>query len=327
MKILYGVALTAALFAGSAVLADPKPQTITLAGGPSVSAIYAIAAGLGSMIEKKIPGSRVTVVEGGTVSNVLRAKRDQIQMGYSKPATIYAAQNGTGKPFESPSSTVVSVAGVTSGPLHMAIDSSTGIRSFQEIVEKKYPLKIAVGQVGYSSEVFFRQILEAYGLTYDDIRSWGGEVRLVSMAEGATAMQDGQLEAVITPDVLPHAGITRIAQSRDVNLVSFPDAIIQKLSEKYGYSRSVIPSGTYRGVGYDVATLDDPYIVIAREDLPEEFVYAFVKAFLSNEGRDYFKAISTPVSFVTPQDAYDMVAKNKLHPGASKYFEEIGVKK
>ena len=325
IRKLLGALAVSVIIPTAAYSQAPKPQMITLAAAPSVISLYAVIAGLGSMIEKEIPGSRVTVVEGGTVSNVLRLTRNQVQMAYSKPGTLYAAQNGTGKPFEKPNMDALSVAGITSGPLHIAVDARTGIRTFDDIVNKKYPLKITVGSLGLSSEVFFRQILEVYGLTYADIKKWGGDVRLVGTAEGLDSVRNGQVDAITTPDILPHPGITQIAQSLNVNLVSISDEVIQKLSDKYGYSRSVIPAGTYRGVNYDVVTLDDPYIIIAHKDLPEDFIYATTKAFLSADGRKFFDAISTAVSKVDNKEAFGMLKGTKMHPGAEKYFTELGL--
>lgn len=324
LSTLISALCVAPLAPGAAQTSKPQPQILTYASAPSVISLYAVGAGIGSLIEKTVPGSRVTVVEGGTVSNVVRLIKNQVQIGYSKPATVLAAQKGVDKPFEKPSDEVVSVAGITSGPLHIAVEASSGIKTFDELVQKRSPLKISVGARGLSSEVFFRQILETYNLTYDDIKKWGGEVRLIGTNEGIDAMRNGQIAGIATPDILPHAGITQVAQSVKINLLSLSEEVIKKLSEKYGYARAVIPKGTYSGVDYDVVTLDDPYIIIARKELPEDFIYEVTKAFMNPEGRKYFAAIAAPIGTVDDKQAFEMLGQTKMHPGAEKYFREKG---
>lgn len=329
--------MTGVLLASAAILAlptaagfaaeGPKPQQLSFGGGPTGSGVYAIVATLSTMIEKKLPGSQVTTVEGGTVSNAVRVIQGQLQMAYSKPATTFTAQKGLDKRFSKPSTVIKSVFGITGGPVHIVVAKDTGIRSFQTIVEKKTPLKWGGGGIGESSEVFLRQILGFYGLTYDDLKSWGGQVRLVPMNEGLEAFKDGQLNAQITPSNLPHSGIVELSGVRAVQLVSLGENVIKALGEKYGYARGVIPAGMYKGTDYEVSTLDDPYIVVARADVPDDFVYWLTKTVMSAEGRKTLGAVSKELERTTPAQSFEMLGVTEIHEGAKRYWREVGLLK
>ena len=279
------------------------------------------------MVEKKLPGSQVTTVEGGTVSNAIRVIQGQFQLAYSKPATTFAAQKGTGGRFAKPSDQIKSVFGIAGGPAHIIVAKETGITRFKTIIDKKVPLKWGGGGIGESSEVFFRQILGFYGLKYDDLKSWGGEVRLVPMNEGLEAFKDGQLNAQITPSDLPHSGVMELSGVRGVQLVSLDDDVIKDLGGKYGYARGVIPAGTYKGTNYEVATLDDPYIVIARPDVPDDFVYWFVKTVMGPEGRQTLGAVNKRLEATTAAESFAMLGATDIHEGAKRYWREVGILK
>jgi len=326
---LLASAAVSVLAAGVPALAQEKsaPIRLTFSAAPSISSIYAACAAITSFWEKSLPGTAITVTEGGTVSNIVRLQKGQAQMAYSKPASLRAARKGGSAPFNEPVQNVVAVAGMASGPLHIVIDKSSGITSFDQIVDRKYPLKISAGRKGYSSEVFLTQILEIYGLNYDSIAKWGGEVRLVDMGAGIAAMQDGQLNAAITPDILPHPGVTQIAEARAVNIVALPPDVIEKLVSRYGYVATTIPAGTYKGMNASVTTVDDPYILIARDDVPAAFVESAVRALFTPEGRKYVSAVSAQLGKVTAKEAVEMVGDNKFHPGAAAYFRKEGLLK
>jgi len=305
----------------------PEPVRISFGGGPTGSSVYAIAAALATMIENTVPGSAVTTIEGGTVSNAIRVAQGQVQIAYTKPATAYSAQKGTEKPFTEPSDQILGMFGLTSAPVHIAIDKEYGFQSFADVVTNKAPVAIGGGAIGDSAEIFLRRILGYYDLTYDDIRAWGGEIRNVPLGEGLAAFKDGQIDMQITPDTLPHSGILELSQARNVQLLSLDDQLITDLSQEFGYSRATIPAGTYAGTDYDVTTLDDPFILTVNAELSDDFVYWFTKAVMSEKGRKLLGAINPQLAEVTPEESFAMLGEVRLHPGAERYWREAGVLK
>lgn len=81
-------------------------------------------------------------------------------------------------------------------------------------------------------------------------------------------------------------------------------------------------AGAYRLLDKDHVTIAVPHFVIGRADLPNDLVYQLVKAVFENRPR-LLKATSM-ASETLPQN----VVKDTflpLHPGAVRYYREIGV--
>src|SRR4051812_33701400 len=60
-----------------------------------------------------------------------------------------------------------------------AVKADTGIRSLAEIRDRKYPLRVSLrGQPDHAVHLVANQVLETYGYSFEDIKSWGGTVRM-----------------------------------------------------------------------------------------------------------------------------------------------------
>ena len=120
----------------------------------------------------------------------------------------------------------------------------------------------------------------------------------------------------------PGAAVEQIAQVRDIDLVSLEPDMLDRILEAHPYFvRSVIPAGTYRGVDRDVLALGDSNVIIAHRSMPDDLAYQIVKTIYENA------AALHPVHPV----ALQLVPENgihspiPLHPGAERYFREVGV--
>ena len=88
------------------------------------------------------------------------------------------------------------------------------------------------------------------------------------------------------------------------------------------FSPSKIAAGTYRSLDKDYVTIGVYNFAIGRADLPDDLVYQLVKAVFENQPR-LVKAHSA-ASETLPQN----VDKNTFlpfHPGAVRYYREIGI--
>ena len=86
---------------------------------------------------------------------------------------------------------------------------------------------------------------------------------------------------------------------------------------------SIIPAGTYSSADKDYSTIGVYNFAVGRSDLPEDLAYQLVKAVFENQPR-LVKATSA-ASETIPQN----VVKDTFmpfHPGAVRYYREIGIK-
>ena len=113
-----------------------------------------------------------------------------------------------------------------------------------------------------------------------------------------------------------------IASSRDIRLISIPDDKMEALREvSPAYMRQVIPAGTYEGVDEDCLTIGNAQHLIVSADLDEEFVYQMTKAIV--EELDVIGQGHAVYANLTVEDmAQDLGIP--MHPGAERYYREIG---
>ena len=84
---------------------------------------------------------------------------------------------------------------------------------------------------------------------------------------------------------------------------------------------SMVPAGTYPSLAADYKTVGLFNFAVANKDLPDDLVYALVKAFYANHDRMVAVHKSAQESIV------DNLKRNEFlpyHPGAVRYYREIG---
>jgi TRAP transporter TAXI family solute receptor len=216
-----------------------------------------------------------------------------------------------------------------------AVHPDLGVSSFEEIKEKRVPLKLATGPVGQHDGVGFltEQILAGYGITLEDLKSWGGTT-LPSPSSGDAVEKVLAGEA----NALCHEfwkAYYPLVEKISVRFLSVREDIRDQLAQKFGYQKATIPRGTYRPnlPDRDIPTLDfSDWVVITRSEVPDDIAYLAAK--VAVEDRQGFEEFYTHQperqrSMDTPMRP-EIMWKNvgiPLHPGAEKYYREAGLMK
>lgn len=111
--------------------------------------------------------------------------------------------------------------------------------------------------------------------------------------------------------------------STPIRLLEIPDELADKITEKYPYfSKYVGKKDSYNGMDSDVKVLAAPVILITNEDVPEDLVYKFTKTYW-----EHFDEVKKSAPFLETVNRDNPMAgiSIPLHPGAYKYWTEIGV--
>jgi len=193
--------------------------------------------------------------------------------------------------------------------------ADTGIAQIEDLKGKR----VGVGAPGSGTEVDARNILAAHGITYDDI-----DEDYLSYAESVEQLKNGTVDAVFQTSGLPNATIMDISTTHDVVIIPVRPEMAEKLSKEISYySSEIIPAGTYDNKE-DVYTAAVQTILITREDLSEDVVYDITKTLFEN--LDTMVATHNAAKDIDISK-YAVGMPIPLHPGAEKYFREIGVLK
>jgi TRAP transporter TAXI family solute receptor len=301
-----------------------SPVHLRLATQDLGSAWYVYGATFAKLWRGVLPkGSTIDILPyGGAPANVLLIEKGDADLGLCNNTVARWAVQGK-VAFPKPVPEIRGMVGALDKYyLAAVVTKRSGITSLEDVAKKKMPARIVTQPVGSSGEVSLRLLLEAYGITYDDIKSWGGSVTPTSTGVASAQMIDGKADIWVQVIVAGHPAISELALATDVFFLPYSKAIIGKL-ENYGYQEAILPAKTFKGQDQAVPMVGYPTILIVQRDLDPELVYVLTKAIVENQN----KLVMAHAGFkdFIPEDAWKMVQMNiPLHPGAEKYYRQRG---
>ena len=312
------IALTVSL--GLVLQAGADERTfLTLASGSPGGVYYPLGGGMAVAIEKTVKELRcASESTGASVENSRLVGGGNSDMGMVMGSVAYKARDGQ-QPFEKKFD-VVSLFQMYPAPEHIVTTTKSGIKSVADLKGKK----VSIDVPGSGCAVMAAVILEEAGF---DLKK-DLTVANLSQSESVQALKDGIVDAVFFNFAYPGSAVMDLAATRDIVLVPIEKALADKLVKKYPYYVQItIPRGTYSKVDYDVLCLGDSNVLIANKNMKEDVAYKVVKAIFSNvkEGQYALINIHPIAAQLTPSNAVN--SPIPLHPGAQKYFKEVGALK
>ncbi len=285
---------------------------------------YGLGASIGELLRPRLPaGSSLDVLPlaGGVANPQLLA------MGKADFAINFAINTRWAREgrliYESPMEELRGlVGGMDVYNLLPVIRHDLPVQSLAEVKDKKMPLRIYTITVGGQSERATRMLLEAYGMTYQDIEAWGGEVHHTSFDVIKTAFQDGRADLLVHGTPPGHPSVTEISVMSSVKFLSLSEDAINHLVDTYGMDQTVLPAGSFRGQDQDVHTVGWSVTLDATSRMPEEVAYLITKTVL--EGREQLGVAHKSLQAFDPTQAARTVGV-PLHSGAERYYREVGL--
>jgi len=304
-----------------------SPVHLRLASMDLGSAWYVYGATFAKLWRGFLPkGSTIDILPyGGAPANVLLIEKGDAEVGFCNNTVARWAVQGK-VAFPKPIPEIRGMVGALDKYYLAAVATKrSGITSLEDVAKKKMPVRIVTQPVGSSGEVSLRLLLEAYGITYDDIKSWGGSVTPTSTGVASAQMIDGKAHIWVQVIVAGHPAISELAIATGVVFLPYSQAIIDKL-ENYGYQEAVLPAKTFKGQDQAVPMVGYPTILIVQRDLNPELVYVLTKAIVEN--KEQLVKAHAGFKDCIPEDAWKLVKIGiPLHSGAEKYYRDKGMMK
>ena len=307
-----------------AAQAPAQPVQLAFATLDTGSAWYVYGATMAELLRKSLPpGSNIDVKpRAGGVGNPRLVAKNETPLGLSFTVTNRWAYEGKEAYTEKLENLRGLVGGLDTYYLVAVATKKLGITSVREIKDKKLPVKVYTQPVGALGEFGGRQLLRAAGMSYNDIKSWGGSTNHVGYNIIIDAFKDGRADilfAVVTPK---HPSVTEIVTAVDVEFLGL-DAETAKALLPLGYTAATMPAETFKNQTKPVSTVGFPTVLIANKDLPEPVAYTITKTVLDN--KDALVRGHAGLAEFDPKTAWqpDKVGI-PLHPGAEKAYREKG---
>ncbi|MGD6970224.1 TAXI family TRAP transporter solute-binding subunit [Rossellomorea aquimaris] len=275
---------------------------------------YTLSGSMGEKMSEVFPESSVTVVEGGSVSNLLGLSQGTFALGFSNGQTVPEALKGENA-FKEKVDNVSTVATLYPNVFHIVVRADSDIKSVKDLKGKK----VSPGIKGYSGELAFQDILKLNDMSYDDLAG----IEYIGTADGADLLRDGHIDAIVGMVAAPVSTFQELDTTLGIRLIPLDDETIKGLHEKNeGYLEYTVEGETYSNVKEDVKTVAGYTVLLVNDDLmDEETVYKLTKMMV--EEKDTWTTLS-PI--MKDFNAEYSVKNNvgKLHPGAEKYYKEVG---
>jgi TRAP transporter TAXI family solute receptor len=202
-----------------------------------------------------------------------------------------------------------------------------GISSIEEVFEKKLPLRIGCSAKGSMDAEGAYLLLEYFGVTEDDLKSWGGSITNQGGDQNAEALADGQIDFYIDHTSSASSTMAQIATTCDVTFLQWGDELRNWFINEKGFDEITIPANSFKGQTEDIKVPGSPDCLFANANLSEDVAYAVTKTL--SENRDALVAEYNALSGWDPEHAWESqkIGGCPLHPGAEKYYKEMGYMK
>jgi TRAP-type uncharacterized transport system substrate-binding protein len=212
--------------------------------------------------------------------------------------------------------------------LVFAVHEETGIRSLEEIKQKKFPLRVSTRSEGSQLATLYAvdQILRAYGFSFFDIEKWGGAVQRVShpsSAERAAQIRSSAANAVFDEGLKSWGSL---ALESGMRFLPIRADVLNRM-ERLGFTGASVTKETFPRLDKEIATLDfSGWPFMCRKDLSQEIAYMMAAAIDSCHRQipvDHFdRRPMTMKEFCQGSDGGPLTIP--LHSGAKKYYREKG---
>lgn len=289
-------------------------QQVSIATGGTGGTYYPYGGGLAEMIGKHIEGyEAVAEVTGASVENMGLIWRGDSDIALALADTVYQAYNGTGDFEGRQLESVRALASIYPNAVQIVTLADSDIESLEDFKGKT----VSVGAPGSGTELNARALLEANGISYEDF-----DPRRLNFNETADAIRDGDIDAGIWSVGPPTSSILNLATTRDIRVIGLSDEEIANAREEEPvFAAYELRAGLYEGMEEGVQTIGIPNVLVVNDDMDEELAYQVTKMLF--EEIDELIAIH-PAAEDTTVDFSVNSTPIPFHPGALRYYEEVG---
>jgi TRAP transporter TAXI family solute receptor len=277
--------------------------------------VYPVAVALGELLGKYTDTQFTAQTTAGPNENIRLVSKGDADMGYTALSNlIFEANLGEGA-FKGEKIDNIRVlwSSAPDAVLIFAREDS-GIRSIRDMAGKR----IGTGPEGMSCQRLFGYLLNQYGLARS-VR----EIRL-PWNDAYEAVGDGDMDGMFLQGGWPNAGILSLATSTRLRFfeLTAEDKAVLTSNDKTLIEQD-LPANIYQGQNSVYHTLAGPCVYMVNKDMADDVVYTLTKTVMEHI-REY-DSHAAMVRFIGPETALKGIPLEIVHPGALRYYKEIGL--
>lgn len=310
-KFLALTALTPILLGAPAAMAQDFINVLT--GGTS-GVYYPLGVALSEIYADGIEGSRTQVqATKASVENLNLLAQGSGEIAFALGDSVALAWAGDAEAgFPQPLTNLRAIAAIYPNYIQIVAEAESGATTLADLAG----MSLSVGAPASGTELNARAIFAGAGMSYEDL----GRIEYLPFAESAELIKNGQIQATLQSAGLGVASITDLATTHDITVIAIPEEVVTAVGAPY--VPAVIPAGTYVGQDADVPTAAVGNVLVTSEAVSEETAYQMTRLLFEN--LDRMKAAHAAAGGITIDGALTGLSI-PLHPGAERYYREVGL--
>lgn len=318
-KIIKVGAIAATILGAGAVNAQ---EFITIGTGSVTGVYYPTGGAICKLVNKdrKEHNIRCSVEStGGSIYNVNTIRSGELDFGIVQSDWQYHGYNGTSEFAEQgPFNKLRAMFSLHTEPFNIIARTDSGINGVADLAGKR----VNIGNPGSGDRATMQVVMDAFGWTNDSF-TLASELK---GSERSQALCDNKIDAFIYMVGHPNGSIKEATTSCDAKLVPATGEQIDKIvaGNPY-YAYSTVPAGMYRGTEQDVKSFGVAATLVTTSDVSDEVAYNVAKAVFENF--ETFTRLHPAFANLKKEDMVKAGLSIPLHPGAAKYYKEIGLLK
>ncbi|MCE5973832.1 TAXI family TRAP transporter solute-binding subunit [Sinirhodobacter sp. WL0062] len=325
-----GRASAAALMTGLIVFSagTASAQEVRIGAMREGTSWYIFAATLEQMVEPILGANSVEVIaRGGGVANPMVVQQGKAEIALSNVATAKWAYEGN-PVYEGASAPDIRslVGGLNNVYIGVMATQSfidaAGTTDLAEIIKSGKGFRLLLKPTGSSSVPAAELILQADGSSFEALKASGGDVIQVAESQIADSIRNGNADIYVDTMIKGHPTITEVNLTADTVFLDIPQEGLDLLAAngltpgKYG---PWFDDQKAENTGANLGT-----VLIANASLSDDTAYLITKTLIENaaelgEAHAAWKAFDPKTAFLPENTGVP------LHPGAERYYREIGL--
>jgi TRAP transporter TAXI family solute receptor len=253
-------------------------------------------------------------VTKGSVENLQLLEAGDGELAFSLGDTVSAAWKGSADAgFRAALGSLRGVAAIYRNYIQLVVSEASGVKSLADLKGKR----VSVGPKQSGTELNARAIFAAAGLSYADF----ARTDYLPFGQSAKLIEKGDLDATLQSAGLGVDSIRHLSTAVPIRMLAIPKETVTKIGDA-AYVPAAIPARTYEGQPEPVETAAVVNFLITRNGLSADLVYAMTKAIFSN--LQHLVQTHPAARGIAVADAASGMPL-PLHPGAERYYREIGL--
>jgi TRAP transporter TAXI family solute receptor len=296
----------------------PSRRYISIATGGTGGVYYVYGGGLARVISQSLPGVEAAAEStGGSVDSLKLLEQGRADLAFTLTDTLDAALKGQSVFTGFGPVRARTIAVLYANYLHVVARADSSIGALADLRGRV----VSTGAPGSGTELIALRVLEAAGLDP------GADIRRQSLsaAESADALRDRKIDAFFWSGGLPTAAVLDLSSGAGPGIALLAnDAVLPTLQQRFGpglYHRLVIPRDAYPGMTADVPVVGVQNALVVHERMDEPLAYDLTRVLL--EKRAELAAVHPEAGRLSTETAASG-SPAPLHPGAERYYREVG---